>query len=203
MSGGLRHPRPQIPLARPLGEALDKLPQSLRQHIERVRDNAWELAVHHGMDAELADQAAAAHDIARAMSGQKLLNEARKIGLGVSSLENRLPILLHGPVGANLAQLHLGVTEPHVLEAIHWHSTAAPGLSPLGKLIFLADKLDHVKWRRYPFIETVRARTLDNLDQGLVLFLSKEIERLLAGGGLIHPMTLEARNELLLKMQSR
>jgi HD superfamily phosphohydrolase YqeK len=68
-------------------------PSAFRESAESAR----ELAAYYGVDVGLVDEAAA-HDIARAMSGSKLLNEARRIGKQISDLEERIPILLHGPI---------------------------------------------------------------------------------------------------------
>ena len=134
-----------------LFEELDRLPQGLREHIERVRREASALARRHEVDAELTDLAAAAHDIARAFSPQELLGQAQGYGLTIHPVEEHLPILLHGPVAAHLL-MAWGEEEPQVVEAVRWHSTAQRGLSDLGNVIFLADKLDPTKERRYPFI---------------------------------------------------
>ena len=197
------NPGQNPPLPPPLEQALAQLPKGLRRHIQWVRQTARELAALHGLEVAPADQAAAAHDIARALPGRRLLAEARRRELPVSPVEAQLPILLHGPVGADRARLSLGLQEPQVLEAVRWHSTASPGLSPLGQVVFLADKLDPGKVRRYPFLEEVRALAWRDLDRAMVLFLSRDLERLLAAGGLVHPAALEARNELLLRLKGR
>jgi predicted HD superfamily hydrolase involved in NAD metabolism len=175
----------------------------LRRHTQWVRQTACELAAFYGLEVALADQAAAAHDIARALPGRRLLAEAHRRGLPVSRVEAQLPILLHGPVGADRARPQLGLQDPQVLEAVHWHSTASPRLSPLGQVVFLADKLDPTKVRRHSFLEEVRTLAWRDLDQAMVLFLSRDLEHLLAGGELVHPAALEARNELLLRLKGR
>ena len=107
---------------------LEGLPRGLYDHVQQVRATARELAAPLDLDPALVDLAASAHDIARVVKGPRLLAEARRRGIRIDRVESALPVLLHGPVGAERLRRDLGVTEPQVLEAVHWHSTAAPGL---------------------------------------------------------------------------
>ena len=186
-----------------LREALEQLPRGLYDHIQRVRQEAQALAEALGLDVEQVDLAAAAHDIARAMSGEALLVEAARRSLSVHVVETHLPVLLHGPVGAARLQGDLGVEDSQVLEAVHWHSTGVMGMGSIGQAVFLADKLDPTKAARYPFIGEVRELAHQDLDRAMLLFLNGELQRLVQSGQPVHPAALEARNELLLRLKSR
>ncbi len=176
---------------------LEGLPRGLYAHVQQVRATARELAAHLDLDPALVDLAASAHDIARVVKGPRLLAEARRRGIPIDRVESALPVLLHGPVGAERLRRDLGVTEPQVLEAVHWHSTAAPGLGPIARVVYLADKLDPTKASRYPFMEAVRDLALRDLDGAVELFLTRDLQRLLHAGELVHPASVEARNDLL------
>ena len=178
---------------------LGQLPKGLGDHIQRVRHVARELAQCNRIDPERAELGAAGHDIARALSQAELLSEARRLRMSIHPVEEALPILLHGPVAARLLRQEFGVTDEEVLHGVHWHSTANRGLSPLGRLIFLADKLDPHKIRRYPHHAQVRDLALQDLDRAVLQFLNSELARFVQDGGLIHPASIEARNELLLR----
>ena len=182
-------------------EAPDRLPQGLRDHINRVRRVARALAEANGLEADRAELAAAGHDIARATTPKRMLAQARKWGLPLHPVEERLPMLLHGPVGAHTLR-QMGIDDEEVLQSVHWHSTANRGLTPPGRLMFLADKLDPQKMGRYPYLEEIRRLALHNLDRAVLEFLNRELALFLQKGGLIHPASLEARNELLLNQQS-
>ena len=186
-----------------LHEALEALPRGLRAHIERVRVEAEALAAPHALDAVRVDLASAMHDLCRAMPGEELLAEARRRGVPVNSVEEQAPMLLHGPVAAARLRGELGVADVEVVEAVHWHSTAAPGLHAIGKVVFLADKLDPAKSARYSFIDAVRALASADLDGALEAFLSGELQRLVEGGALLHPASLEARDELVAALRGR
>ena len=76
------------------------LPEGLRRHIYRVQQVALDLARQHSIEEEKARLGALAHDVARAMKGEELLRKAREFGIAVHPVEEQVPILLHGPVGA-------------------------------------------------------------------------------------------------------
>ena len=178
-------------------DRLQRLPRGLRDHVERTRDLARELARIHGVDEGPVDVGAAAHDLARALRGEALLAEARRTGLHVGFVEERVPILLHGPVAATWIAGPDGVDDPRVIEAVRWHSTGRRGFGPVEKVIFLADKLDPDKVSRNPRLRDLPALARESLDAAIVGFLDQSIADLLRQGGLIHPASIEFRNELV------
>ena len=186
-----------------LQEALAVLPRGLRAHIGRVRVEASSLAASLALDSGRVDLAAAMHDLCRAMPGEELLAEARHRGVAVNRVEEQAPMLLHGPVAAARLRGELGVADVEVVEAVHWHSTAAPGLHAIGKVVFLADKLDPAKAARYSFIDVVRGLAGEDLDAALEAFLSGELQRLVRGGHLVHPASVGAREELAAALRGR
>ena len=174
-----------------------RLPQALQDHIERVGDISKELAYAHTVSPNKVALCAQAHDLCRAMNGKDLLLQARRLNIPVLYVEKKLPILLHGPVAAELLRRD-GLTDDDVYQGVYYHSTAYPGLSKVAKVVFLADKLDPHKAKRYPYLPELKAAALENLDKALLQFLTRELSAFLKTGQLIHPASIEARNELLL-----
>jgi predicted HD superfamily hydrolase involved in NAD metabolism len=174
------------------------LPAGLADHVERVRDIARELAGAHAIDTALADLTAAAHDVARHIPASRLLEEAERIGLPVNSIERQAPVLLHGPVGAAWLWAEGSVTDAEAWAGVHWHTTAHADLSPVGQVVFLADKLDPAKAVAYPFQAEVRAAAFASLTDGLLVFLDGALRQYLERGDMIHPASIEARNAYLL-----
>ena len=183
-----------------IGSRLEPLPEGLRRHIYRVQKVALELARQHEVDGEKTRLAALAHDIARAMKGEDLLRKARELGIAVHPVEAEVPILLHGPVAAEMLRLTDGLEDQDIYEAVYWHSTAREGLGPAAKVVYLADKLDPQKVSRYPFLPELRALAMKSLDRAILEFLSRELVSLLQQGSLVHPTSVEARNELVLNL---
>lgn len=177
---------------------LDALPEGLRNHINRVRDIARDLAGAHAIDQDLAELTAAAHDVARHIPGPHLIEEAERMGFPVNAVERSVPILLHGPVGAGWLVEEGALNDPSVLEGVRWHTTAHPDLAPVGQVVFIADKLDPHKAKAYPFQAIVRAAAYRDLHEGALAFLDAMLKLHLDHGDLIHPLCTDTRNALLL-----
>lgn len=180
-----------------IANRLASLPQGLQDHIQRVRDIAAELAPHHGVDLERASLGAMAHDVARAMSDEELLEQAARFDLPVGVVEKHVPILLHGSVGAEILRREDSLDDDSIYRAVCWHTTAHPSLDSLGKVVFLADKLDPTKISRYPYQPHLRELAFADLDRAVLEFTTREIIALVDQGEMVHPMMLETRNYLL------
>ena len=51
----------------------------------------------------------------------------------------------HQFVGAYLAKEYFGIEDEDILSAIEFHSTGKPHMSPLGKVVYAADKIDPLR----------------------------------------------------------
>ena len=176
---------------------LIELPIELRDHVERSRVVAQELAIRHGVDARLADIGIAAHDLARAVRQPVLLREAERLGLDINFVERRQPLLLHGPVAAAWISMDDGCDIGAVLEAVEFHTTGHPGVEDVAKVVFLADKLDPWKVERASFLELVSELARADMDAAILCYLDNTIERLVRDGQMVHPTAVEFRNHLL------
>jgi predicted HD superfamily hydrolase involved in NAD metabolism len=179
-------------------EAVARLPRGLAEHIERVAAEADRLAARFKeVDREQVELAAWGHDIARALSAQELLPRARGFGLAVSPVEEQAPILLHGPVGAEILRREYGIDDPQVLAAARFHSTGRAGMSLLEKLIFVADKIEPSKIRAKPALARVRQLADRDLDAAILEYLNQMLETAREESWPLHPQAVAARNELL------
>ena len=184
-----------------LHHRLKALPDGLQSHIYRVRDVALELAALHNIDLQQAELGALAHDVCRAVPGEDLIRMASELDVPVSDVEQDFPLLLHGPVGAELLRKEEDLNDDILYEAVRWHSTAHASLDPLGKLVFLADKLDPQKAAVYSYQAKLHDMALESLDLALLEFLSREMAKRIEGGGTVHPASVDARNSLILKLK--
>ena len=178
-------------------QRVQALPAGLQAHIHRVKEIARELALCHGIDGERAALGMLAHDVARAMGDDDLLRWAVELGLPIGTVERIVPVLLHGPVGAELLAREDGLTDVDLHRAVYWHTTGHPTLDVLGKVVFLADKLDPQKARTYPYLPLLRKLALEDLDRAILEFLTRETISMASQGLLVHPMVVETRNHLL------
>ncbi|MBV8725000.1 MAG: bis(5'-nucleosyl)-tetraphosphatase (symmetrical) YqeK [Candidatus Eremiobacteraeota bacterium] len=111
-------------------------------HSVRVARYAGLLARRHGLDRGKARTAGLLHDLARLYPKARLLDECEARRLPIAPYERAHPVLLHAKLGAALAREEFGVTDGDVLSAIEKHTTAAPVMSPLDCIVYLADALE-------------------------------------------------------------
>lgn len=181
----------------------DALPDWLRAHTARVVAEARRLAQRHEVDLERVQAGAWGHDLYRAHGDQELLEAAGRLRLPLSEVERAAPVLLHGPIAAAVAEREWRVAEGEVLEAIRWHTTARPALSPVARTVFLADKIEPAKVAADPGLEPLRALAEHDPEGAMLALLERRIAQQLAVGRVVHPVSLEARNAYLLALAER
>ncbi len=111
-------------------------------HSVRVARFADRLAQVHREDAARARVAGMLHDLARLYSPPALLAQSQARGLAITPFERQSPLVLHAPLGAELARELFGIEDDAVLSAIRKHTVAAPTMSALDCIIYLADSLE-------------------------------------------------------------
>ena len=178
-----------------------ELPRPRYLHSLGVQKAAVSLAGVYGADPEKASLAALIHDCAKNMDGRHLLKRAVEFDILVDIVEKPLPDLLHGPVGAALAQRKFGVEDEEVLRAVRFHTTGVAGMSTLDKIIYLADYLE--PGRDFPGVDRLRALAAVDLDEALLVAMEGTIRYVMGIRGMIHSRTIEARNWLLVEIAAR
>lgn len=176
-----------------------EISQKRYEHTKRVLDTALIMAEKHGVNLEKTKIASLLHDYAKDLSPQELVRIIEKTGGLITPLELAEPELLHGPAGAILAQKKFSINDKNILESIKYHTIANRNLSDLAKIIYLADATE--PFRQYPGVEKIRKLAETDLDQALLLSLNSTLEFLTKKGRLIHPNSIKARNDLIMKKQ--
>ena len=179
-------------------ERFASLPDKLRAHIYRVRDVGLDLAARHGIDEERAELAILGHDVARAARKDEILRMAERFGMTTLDIERRAPVTLHGPVGAELLLHEDGLDDDEILAAVRWHTTGHQSLTPLGWLVFIADKLEPRKIKSYPYQRELLHIANESLSQAVLEFLCREAALRLQSRRPVHPASVSAINSLLL-----
>jgi nicotinate-nucleotide adenylyltransferase len=67
---------------------------------------------------------------------------AEQDGEKISKLEQKKSSLLHARAAAVLLEHRFGIQDADILEAVRLHIGGAMGMSPLAKVIFVADKIE-------------------------------------------------------------
>ena len=186
-------------------QRVSTLPAGLQAHIGRAQEVARELAPYHNVDPDRAALGILAHDVARAMPGPELIAHATRFHLPIRPVEESVPLLLHGPVGAEILRVEDGLAaggeEEDLYQAVYWHTTFHPTLvGETGKVVFLADKLDPNKRKKIPYQPEIMELARENLDAAILEFLSCQVADLTARGKEVHPVMLEARDSLRVRV---
>ena len=173
------------------------LKTSRYQHSLGVAETAVFLARRFGVDEEQAQVAGLLHDCAREFRNEDLIAEAEKRLIMVGNIERQMPLLLHAYVGSRLVTEKYGVSDHAVEQAIWRHTVGGAKMTKLDKIIWFADMIEPN--RNYPGVEELRSLAKNAaLDDMVLAGLTQSITFVLQKGGLIHPDTVIARNEILL-----
>jgi predicted HD superfamily hydrolase involved in NAD metabolism len=183
-----------------LRASLLKVPSGLAEHVMRVVDEARHLAEIHRIDRAAVTIAALGHDLLRAHSDERLLHIAEEQGYPADPVDRMEPILLHGPLAVPILREQYKVIDADVLGAVAYHTTAHAGMTPLQKLLFVADKVEPHKRDKAPAqIDRVIDLAQRDLDAAMLAYLDYHVVYAVDAGWPLHPNTMAARNELLAK----
>ena len=104
--------------------------------------------------------------------------------------EEKNPGLLHGRVGAWMAETLYNVKDDDILNAITWHTTGHPDMSLLEKIVFTADYIEPGR-DQAPDLERLRQMAFTDLDMAVYLILKQTLDYLKTGSDAIDPKTDE------------
>jgi predicted HD superfamily hydrolase involved in NAD metabolism len=110
-------------------------------HSELAASFSAGLAIRYGLDQDKAFLAGLAHDAARELPGEAILSLADGSGFPLTEEERANPILAHGKAAAAILRETFGIGDPDLLEAVVCHTTGAPGMGALARVVFCADYL--------------------------------------------------------------
>jgi predicted HD superfamily hydrolase involved in NAD metabolism len=170
------------------------LPPALYAHSAGVAETAAGLARTLHADEKKAYLAGWLHDCARSWPAEELLSFARNNNLEIDELTKRQPILLHGAAGAALAK-SWGILDAEILSAVANHTLGCPGMSLLGQIIYLADKIEPN--RQYPGVDGLRELARVDFHAGVLEASAQSISYVLKKQKNIHPMSISFWNWLV------
>ena len=123
---------------------------------------------------------------------EKKLKICVKNNIPVTQVEKDNPFLLHAKVGAFLARVLYEVEDEEILHAISVHTTGAPAMNTLDKIVFIADYIEP-KRDKAANLKEIRKTAFEDLDEALKMILCDTIHYLNGSKNdkNIDPMTLE------------
>ena len=125
------------------------------RHTLGVQKAAIHLAAVHHLPVQKAALAALLHDIAKGMDQPELAQIAEHYHLVDTEKTLMIGAVLHGPVGAWLAQKQFGIQDEDVLNAIRSHTTGRVGMTPFEMAVFVADAIEEGR-EDYPGLQKIR-----------------------------------------------
>lgn len=169
-----------------------ELDKNRYEHTLGVMHTAGCLAMANGYDIKKAQLAGLLHDCAKCIPDDKKLKICKKNGIEITEVERDNPFLLHAKLGAFVAKDTYGIEDEEILHAIAVHTTGAPDMSMLDKIVFIADYIEPMR-DKAKNLAIIRKTAFQDLDEALKMILSDTINYLTGkkNDKNIDPMTLE------------
>ena len=169
-------------------------------HSESTADEAIKLAQRYGFDTQKAYTAGLLHDLAKCLSPQEACEKAKAYGIGINEYYENNPELMHGAVGAAIAEYELHIHDEEILSAIRCHTTGKKDMSLLDKIIYMADLIEPS--RNFEGIDEIRRMAYEDLDKAIVMAVRSILDYVMKRGLVIHPDTVDAYNDIIIKRRN-
>jgi predicted HD superfamily hydrolase involved in NAD metabolism len=165
-------------------------------HCERVASTAGALARAYDVDVDSARLAGLLHDWDRELGDEALLNASRLHGIELTPTDRAVPYLLHARTGAlGVASAFPGISA-EVVHAIEAHTVGAGEMSPLDKVVYVADMLEPD--RDFPGVTELRESVGEStLDELYLSCYQRSLIHLVERKRPLHPQTVNAWNALV------
>ena len=168
------------------------------EHSINTSKVARRLAIKYNYNTDKAEIAGLLHDCAKDLKYEILKKMVLEHNIRVDKIIQRIPKLLHPLVGATIARKEFNIQDPVILKAIKAHSTGAAQMSLLDKIIYLSDKIEPL--RDTVGVEEAREMAEKDLNRAVLMVLDRGLIYLISKGLFIHPVSVEARNDILNKV---
>ena len=162
-----------------------------------VADEAKRLAEKYGGDKDKSYLAGLLHDITKNAPDEEHLQIFKEFGIILSDVEQNAKKLWHAMSGALYVKNILEINDPEIIDAIRYHTTAKADMSLPAEILYLADFTS--KDRDYEDVDVIREYVDESLEKAFVYALEYSITDLVNQGRAIHPDTVQAYNQAVLK----
>jgi nicotinate-nucleotide adenylyltransferase len=103
---------------------------------------AWDLCRRFNLDPRAGYLAGIVHDFGKPLDEKALMELALRDGDEITRLERKKPALLHGRAAAVLLRERYDIHDEEILTAVAWHTEGNVDMGALGKVLYIADKIE-------------------------------------------------------------
>ena len=154
-------------------------------HTIGVAETSACLAMRYGVDMQKAFTAGLLHDCAKCVPDDVKIAECEQFGLPISDIELESPYLLHSKLGTKY-----GIDDEDICNAIRYHSTGHPGMTPLEEIVFIADYMEPLR-NKADNLDEIRALVFKDIKEAIYRVTLSTIEYLKKRNKPIDPLTQE------------
>ena len=169
------------------------------QHSRNVAKEAERLAKRYGADPQKARLAGILHDIMKEAPPQQQLKIIEGSGIMLTDVERGAPKLWHAMAGAIYIRDTLKLADDEIIDAVRYHTTGRVNMTPLEKVVFVADFTSEE--RDYDGVEELRTAADTSLEAAMLAGMVYTIADLAEKQRPIHPDSLSAYNQIVLSLQ--
>ena len=160
-------------------------------HVIGSTVSALELAGRWDVEQERACMAGLLHDVGRNIPPDAIKAYLEARGEDIPGVDRDFPNIWHGLYAAAVLRHELGIDDPEMRDALVWHSTAAPVMTTLQKIVFISDSIEPT--RVFPGAGEIRRLADIDLDKALAWTLESKYNHLKINNTAIHSRLVQAR----------
>ncbi len=175
------------------------LKKSRYLHTLGVIEVAEKLALVYNINVNDAKVAALLHDYCKYSSDKEILDTINDY-YDINEVIINRPNLGHGFLASIIIKKEFEVSNNDIINAVANHTFGRKGMTKLEKLIYLADSIEPN--RNYRGVESLRKLAFEDLDQAVLQACENTLLYEINKSSLIHPMTIEMRNELIFNINN-
>lgn len=165
-------------------------------HSLRVAEVAVALAKNYKANTNKARIAGIFHDCGKILDDTNLLKRVSDFDIILDDSIEHNHELIHGPLGAKIAEREYNIKDREILDAIYYHTIGRENMTVLDKIIYIADYIEPK--RNFKGIDEVRQMAYIDLDKSVQIIMENTISFLIHNGKIIHTETVKARNYLIM-----
>lgn len=163
-------------------------------HIFGVLQTSLSLAKSYDVNSNKVTLIALLHDCAKHVNREQTLDLMRQGKINISEIDMDYPAIWHGTVGRWVAEMHYGIDDPEILNAVEYHTLGCTDPSMYLKILMCADFCEPTRQMRH--VDELRLLIRKDLSLGLKTILNRKIEHLILTDQKPHPGIYETIKSL-------